>query len=40
MWGLNLLIGILPILGALAIIMPVVFFGGILSIVGMVVGRI
>lgn len=40
MWVLNIFIGILPILGALAIIMPVVFFGGILSIVGMVVGRI
>ena len=40
MWIVNGIISILPVLAGLAVIMPIVFFGGILSIVGAVAGRI
>lgn len=40
MWIVNGIISILPVLAGLAIIMPMLFFGGILSVVGAVAGRL
>lgn len=40
MWIVNGIISILPVLAGLAVIMPIVFIGGILSLVGAVAGRI
>ena len=36
---INFVIGVLPILAGIAVLMPILFFGGILSIVGYVAGR-
>jgi hypothetical protein len=36
---INFVIGVLPILAGLAVLMPILFFGGIFSIVGYVAGR-
>ena len=40
MWIVNGIISILPVLAGLAVIMPMLFFGGILSVVGAVAGRL
>ena len=40
MWIINGIISVLPILAGLAVIMPILFFGGIFSIVGAIVGRL
>lgn len=40
MWIVNGIISILPVLAGLAVLMPIVFFGGILSLVGAVAGRL
>lgn len=40
MWIVNGIISILPVLAGLAVIMPILFFGGILSLVGAVAGRL
>ena len=40
MWIVNGIISVLPILAGLAVIMPILFFGGIFSIVGAIVGRL
>lgn len=37
---INFVIGVLPILAGLAVLMPFLFFGGIFSLVGAVVGRL
>ena len=37
---INFVIGVLPILAGLAVLMPILFFGGIFSLVGAVVGRL
>ena len=37
---INGIISVLPILAGLAVIMPILFFGGIFSIVGAIVGRL
>ena len=40
MWIVNGIINVLPVLAGLAVIMPMLFFGGILSVVGAVAGRL
>ena len=40
MWIVNGIISILPVLAGLAVLVPIVFFGGIFSIVGAVAGRL
>ena len=40
MWVVNGIISVLPVLAGLAVLMPMVFFGGILSLVGAVAGRL
>ena len=40
MWIVNGIISVLPILAGLAVIMPILLFGGIFSIVGAIVGRL
>lgn len=40
MWIVNGIISLLPILAGLAVIMPILFFGGLFSIVGAIVGRL
>lgn len=40
MWIVNGIISVLPILAGLAVIMPILFFGGIFSIIGAIVGRL
>jgi hypothetical protein len=37
---INFVIGVLPILAGIAVLMPILFFGGIFSLVGAVVGRL
>lgn len=37
---INFVIGVLPILAGLAVLMPILFFGGFFSLVGAVVGRL
>lgn len=37
---INFVIGVLPILAGIAVMMPILFFGGIFSLVGAVVGRL
>lgn len=37
---INFVIGVLPILAGIAMLMPILFFGGIFSLVGAVVGRL
>ena len=40
MWIVNGIISILPVLAGLAVLMPMLFFGGILSVVGAVAARL
>lgn len=37
---INFIIGVLPILAGIAVLMPILFFGGVFSLVGAVVGRL